>query len=147
MKEIILTQVFVIKVDDEDYENIIQTKWYPCRQGRYYYATDINGIGMHRLIMKPPKGMECDHIDHDTLNNQKHNLRICTHHQNHMNINSFRKFKGVRYRKDRKCFQSYIAPNGKQIYLGSFDSEIDAAKAYDNAALKYFGEFANLNFK
>jgi hypothetical protein len=90
-----------------------------------------------------------DHINHNTLDNRKANLRICTNQQNHFNMlkKSLSKtsiYKGVHYVKRVKKFMAYISCP-KATYLGYYAKEIDAAMAYDTAAKKYFGEFAKLN--
>lgn len=128
-----------------------------CTQGTRYARRYISiGRGkcrallLHREILAPPKGMEVDHIDGDGLNNRRSNLRICTHQQNLMNRppipGSRSKFKGVSTtgrRSEKWC--AYICPDNKKIHLGTFGSEIDAARAYDDTALTMFGEFAWLN--
>ena len=154
MKEIKLTQGQVALVDDEDYDFLNQWKWY-AHKGRkdgLFYAGkrnngDIKQIWMHRLIMNTSRGLTVDHIDHNGLNNQKCNLRNCSMSQNKMNVTpiGLSKFLGVHPRNDKYVAQ--IKVNGKKIYIGTFKTEEDAAHAYDNAAKKYFGEFANLNFK
>jgi hypothetical protein len=94
--------------------------------------------------------MFVDHIDHNGLNNRRSNLRLCTAQQNARNhrpqLRGSSKYKGVSWRQDGKVFRALIWHNGKSINLGRFKNEIDAAKAYDKAAKKYFGEFAYLNF-
>jgi len=93
-----------------------------------------------------------DHIDRDGLNNQKSNLRVCTNSQNSCNkiAHSDRrasKYKGIGHTKRNrtKKWSAKICVNGKQKGLGSFLTEREAAEAYNVAALKYHGEFANLN--
>ena len=110
---------------------------------------------MHRAIMETPAGVQVDHIDHNGLNNQKDNLRNCSFLQNQMNkngnINSkyiglshfTSKYKGKEY----KYIKAQIMINRKKIHLGCFKTEAAAAKAYDLAATRLKGEFANLNFK
>jgi hypothetical protein len=173
MKEIKLTQGEVALVDDEDYEYLSQFKWnlFKTKNTKYvFYARGknlINGkwhnVFMHRLILKPKQDQYIDHIDKNGLNNQKLNLRICTKAQNAWNkkVQDGRKYKGVRERypfykyinskgetvnKIRsKSYQAFIICNKKSIFLGEFKTEIEAAIAYNNGAIKYYGEFANLN--
>lgn len=154
MKEIKLTQNKYAIVDDEDFEKLSEYKWY-YSHGYAKRDSKINGkktrIYMHRLIMKDPSGFMIDHIDGNKLNNTKLNLRKCN---NMENVRSQRKniirgktsiYKGVYFDKNRKLFSSSITVNRKVINLGRFTNEIDAAKEYNKAALKYFGEFAVLN--
>lgn len=158
MKTISLTQGKVAIVDDADYEWLNQWKW-STQQGRHtFYA--VRGVWlaknkwrierMHRLILglQPDDKRQCDHRDGNGLNNQWSNLRVCTRTQNirsQKNKVGTSKYKGVCWdRRDRKWY-SQIRVNKKQIYLGLFNSEIDAAQAYDRAASEYFGEFALTN--
>lgn len=148
MKEIKLTKGYVAIVDDEDYEYLNQWEWCAHITPKNVYAKRGHNTLMHRLIMNTPTGMNTDHIDHNGLNNQRHNLRVCTQSQNMCNrFNSTRgkvKYKGV---SKSKCgYKAYIFHNGKQINLGRFTDVIKAAEAYDEAAKKYHGEFACLNF-
>lgn len=161
MKEIQLTQGKVALVDDEDFERVNLFKWHALKKDNNYYASRHIPIGktrkttfIHQLVMNvdilSKEDIEIDHIDGNGLNNQKYNLRACTHSQNLMNskkrINSSSKYKGVGWHKLRKKYRARIRLNGIQYHLGLFDSDIDAAKAYDNKAKELFGEFAKLNF-
>ena len=99
--------------------------------------------------MSPPDNMEVDHINGDKLDNRKENLRVCTHRENGKNqkisINNTSGYKGVF--ANHKNWQAVIGVDGKPIYLGTYPSPEKAAEAYDVAAKKYHGDFANLNFK
>ena len=161
MQQIKLTQGKFAMVDDEDFERVNQFKWCVCksRNGNVFYATRkmiIEGKRkterMHQFILgNNPLKPYIDHEDGDGLNNQKYNLRPCTHSENMMNQKKTNKkrtsiYKGVSWDKRANKWRVYIQVNGKLIYLGLFKIEIDAAKAYDIAAIKYHGEFRNLNF-
>jgi hypothetical protein len=152
MKEIKLTQGKVALVDDEDFEYLNQVKWYASHQRNWYANRDLFigkkriHIIMHRLIMNTPMHLEVDHIDHNGLNNQKSNLRNCTRRQNGKNIRPRNNYLGV-YFNTEGYISAKIYNDGKSIHLGYFKTEIDAAKARDDASKKYFGEFAHLNFK
>ena len=99
------------------------------------------------MIMNAQKGQEVDHRDHNTLDNRRENIRICTHAENMMNRQkgSGSKPKGVSEFKRTEKLRARIKVKGKDIHLGYFDNEDDAALAYNVAALKYHGEFACLN--
>ena len=154
MKEIFLTQGKVALVDDEDYERLNQFKWCAHRDGYNWYPERSNHyiddkqktILMHREIMNAPKGIEVDHRDWDGLNNQKENLRLCTHQQNarnrHAQKNNKLGVKGVRWHKNTKKFQARIQVDYKSIHLGLFTIIADADQAYRIAEDKYFGEFS-----
>jgi len=146
MKSIPLSQGKFALVDDDDYEWISKKKWYFRGNG---YAAH-RGVLMHRAILKTPKGMSTDHIDGNKLNNQKSNLRICTHTENiqnsKRNSGNVSGYKGVSQDKARGRWRAYIKSNKRMIHLGYFLTAEDAAHAYDEAARKYHGEFARTNF-
>jgi len=159
VKEIHLTKNKVALVDDEDFERLNQFKWYVINDGsrKNFYAARCDSKTMKQLLMhhevigKPDKHLMIDHKSGNSLDNQKSNLRICSCSQNAMNMKTGlkgNKFKGTSLRKDSKkpCWTAQIKINYKRIYLGRFKTEELAARAYDVAAKKYFGEFARLNF-
>lgn len=159
MKEIKLTQGYVALVDDADYDWLNQWKWHVYGRGRTKYAVRNSkrdketgrqsAIIMHRLILgiTDPK-IHGDHEDGNGLNNQRHNLRESSPSQNGMNRRSnngsVSKHKGVVLHKSGK-WQAQICVEGKSIYLGLHETESLAAVAYNEAAIKYHGEFARLN--
>ncbi len=153
-----LSQNLYALVDGEDHEELSKHKWYADKGHNTYYArrqTLIqNGkhqtVRMHRLIMNAPIDMEIDHRNGCGLDNRKANLRPATHQQNHFNQRFQRgkkssRYKGVALHKHSKKWLAKIQSNNKQTHLGCFENEKDAALAYNQAAIKYFGEFARLN--
>lgn len=150
MKLIQLTQGRFAQVDDEDFELINQYKWY-LTGGNKYAGRWYNNktMYMHRELLNFPD-QRIDHIDRNSLNNQRNNLRICTGSQNCMNRekilqNRSSQYKGVHYYWKNQHWRAGICINYKKIHLGCFKTEIEAAKAYNQAAIQYFGEFAHLN--
>ncbi len=142
-------------VDADDYERLSKYKWHALQDSNNYYARKRRGHGMvlmHRLLLNAPRGLVVDHINHNGLDNRKSNLRLCTVAENNQNSrpctrpNKWSKYKGVTFDKNRKLFMAAIIHNKKRYFLGRFDSETDAAKAYDKKASELFGEFAYLNF-
>lgn len=158
MKEIKLTQGKVALVDDADYEWLSQWKWYAMKQHNTFYAVrnvwvgknKARGIRMHRLILGLTDfSIKSDHKDHNGLNNQRYNLRAATNSQNAFNNRSHQDstspFLGVSFFKRDGNWQAQISTDGKQKHIGFYKSEVEAAKAYNEAAIQYHGVFANLN--
>lgn len=112
-------------------------------------AKKSGNLYLHRYIIGAPKGAIVDHIDGDTMNNTRANLRIATHQQNMANSRRRRHnsgYKGVQLRCDGKKWVARIQVDRKGHHLGSFPTPEAAARAYDEAAILHFGEFARLNF-
>ena len=150
-------------VDDADYEWLNQWKWCALKGANGLYVVrgvylgggrknrKYKTIRMQRLILNVNSGMVVDHINGDTLNNQRDNLRICTQRENSYNTkrpsDNTSGFKGVSWSKSRGKWEARIKANGKHKFLGYFDNKKEAAKTYDCSAKELFGEFAYLNFK
>lgn len=140
-------------VSDSDYQEIQQFKWYVHKNG-YAYRTDVVGgkpkcVYMHRKILGLNSGGYGDHINGNKLDNRRENLRICTSTENCANrkIQSNNKsgYKGVISRSGR--WFARVQLNKKKVYGEYFDTKEAAAKAYDVAARRFFGEYAKLNFE
>ncbi len=135
-------------VNDEDFEKISKHKW---RLKRGYAVATIKekDVRMHRLIISPPTGYEIDHINRDRLDNQRNNLRVVPHQENIQSKKgkegSSSQYKGVSLSRQTKKWVAQIQVDGRSIYLGSFQREQDAAKAYNLAAKQYLSEKAYLN--
>jgi hypothetical protein len=146
-------------VDAADYYRYGKFKWSVVGTGRNLYAVRNVKVGpkltkivrLHREIMNAPRGILVDHKNNDGLDNLRSNLRLATHSQNQCNkrktgSKTSSKFRGVYFDKRRVQWQGYIRYNGKRMYLGKFNDETAAARAYDRAAREYHKEFAKLNF-
>jgi len=144
-------------VDLEDLPKLSPIRWYASsnRHSHIVYAHTHDSKGendtyMHHFILGV-KGVIVDHINGNGLDNRKSNLRICTHKQNCRSSRKRKiktsKYKGVHRLKTSKKWCVQIGLNYKKIHIGYYNTEEEAAKAYDKAALKYYGEFACLNFQ
>jgi hypothetical protein len=136
--------------DLEDYEKIKNYCWYMHFENDYVSAySREKDVLFHNLVMSVPKGFVVDHKFHNNFDNRKENLRIATNYQNAQNTKKVKphssKYKGVYFDKHENEWRADIYVMGKHICLGYFDNEEDAATAYNDAAIKYFGEFAYLN--
>ena len=141
-------------VSNKDYAELSKHKWCASKlsYGGFAATRDVSGktVFMHRVVMNAPKELEVDHKNHDTLDNRPANLRLCTSSQNQRNMISktgSSRYKGVCWYKRDKIWQVQIKINGKMKYLGRFESEIEAAEAYNKKAVELFGDFAYTNFR
>lgn len=159
VKEIELTQGLVAIVDDEDYQRLIDMgPWNASKGTNTYYARRIETrpirktIRMHRLILGiDDSSIQVDHINGDGLLNIKDNLRICTHQQNNYNQQKQKGkhssiYKGVCWRCDCLKWRARITIDNHRTTIGHYDSEEEAAIAYDSMARSLYGEYARLNF-
>lgn len=158
MKELKLSRGYVALVDDEDFEWVSQWKWSALEQpnGRVYAVRGacVNGVRfalkLHRALLSLFwKWVDVDHVNHDGLDNRRSNLRVVTRTKNAQNQRPQEGcssvFKGVSLHKRNKKWQALIRVNRKLIYIGYFTSELDAARAYDAAARRFFGGCAYTN--
>jgi len=163
-RELKLTQGVVALIDAEDFDRLNAWPWYPATKKKanrtYVYPYThwrIPGSGdpgkyvslmMHQMLMMIPRGMRGDHINGDTLDNRKQNLRIVTHSQNlwNMGARDGKRFKGIDYREQKGKWRARIMIDRQVTFLGYFDTDEEAARAYDEAAKRFQGEYARLNF-
>lgn len=162
---------YFAQVDDDDYDFLMQWRWsvVNTKSGNLYAqrttsSSEVNSGRMHRVILQENnREIDIDHKDNNGLNNQKSNLRRCSRSQNQMNKkpSGVSKYLGVCWHKRKSMrntkkygikeysscsWKASIYINGKSTHIGLFKSEEDAARAYDDMAIKHHGEFAKLNF-
>ena len=164
--QIPLTQGYFATIDEADYEEVSKFKWQALvneRFGKVYAQANCGDfvrpgalkrkkLTLHRFLMNPPPRIPVDHIDNDGLNNTRLNLRVCTTAQNALNTKAIThragrpvasRLKGVTLVKNK--WIATLNGGGKARYLGSFDSEVEAGFAWDDAARQLHGQFASTN--
>lgn len=145
-------------IDDEDFDKLSKLKWqaqYDLKNGNFYAVSMQKVSGklyqrrMHRILMAAEKGHLVDHKDGNSLNNQKANLRLCDSQQNGANARPITggtsKYKGVCWSKRGQKWVVQVTSKGVRHHIGRFTDEVEAAKAYNDAAILHHGEFAYLN--
>jgi len=152
MKTIPLTRGLVALVDDEDYDRLSAYRWQAAGgDGTRVYARRVDPhhaggrIYMHREVLGAKGCFVVDHIDGNTLDNRRSNLRVCTQRDNAKNVSARHTLKGIR-RTPEGRWAARITVDYREIHLGHFDNPAAAARAYDSAAMERFGAFARLNF-
>jgi len=154
-REIKLTRGLTTIVDDDDYDWLSDMEFYTQvdERGKTYAATSILGdiVYIHRLITDTEDGdVVVDHQNGDTLDNRRDNLIVSSYQENAMNKSKTKhhrssKFKGVTKMKNGR-WKAHVGMDDQDIHLGYFDTEEEAARAYDRAATDKFGDRAKLNF-
>jgi hypothetical protein len=165
MKEIPLSRGYVALVDEADYERVSAYKWKAHvvrrKDGSVICVYAQRGVRrpdgtwtaeqLHRFIVGVTDSkIQIDHQNHDGLDNRCSNLRLCNRaengHNRRLKRNNSSGFKGVHWRRRDKVWQALLKIDGKLLHLGLFLTAEAGARAYDKAALKYFGDYACLNF-
>jgi hypothetical protein len=146
VRAIPLTQGQVTIIDPEDYEKVSSFKLCVAKRNRCWYVTTSSRTYLHKYLTGFPR---TDHHNNDGLDNRRVNLRKATQSQNTANsrkhLDGITPFKGVSCHQNTRKWRAYIWDGTKQIHLGYFDKDTDAAHAYDEAAIHLHGEYAKTN--
>jgi hypothetical protein len=159
MRKLPITKGHFTIVDDDDFERVCIFRW--CYYGDGYAARGYRENGKvrivrlhHMIIGNPRPGFLVDHINGNRLDNRKSNLRFVTNQQNIFNSQKRQliisggnssKYKGVTWMTDSNKWRNRITLGGREFHLGVFESEQEAALAYNQAAIKFYGEYSKLN--
>lgn len=138
-------------VDSRTKKEILKHKYCASISGGKYYAVtyiDSKQVYLHRLLTDAPQGSVVDHINGNTLDNRKRNLRLCLHKENvrnqRLHPDKLQKYRGVDYMKSKEKYRARITVDGKEIHLGLFDTDVEASSAYKKASKKLFGKYGNI---
>lgn len=138
----------IIKISDCDWSECSGIRWCIIGKG-YVRSTTRPYIRLHRHILKPSKGMDVDHINGDTLDNRRENLRICTRSQNKMNGNLYKNntsgYKGIYWNKRKEKWHIHLTVNQKDRHIGYYETLEEAINARNVAVKKFHGEFARID--
>jgi len=153
MKRIPLTQGKYALVDDEDYPELSAHKWfygdgYARRMSKHKGKRVV--VSMHHFVLPRIPGLEVDHINGNRADNRRCNLRHVTRSQNNANRHALvedasSRFKGVCWREHAHKWKAYIKVDGRQVHIGYFETEEEAARAYNETARTIYGQYAHLN--
>lgn len=169
--KVYLTRGKVALIDVEDVEKVRGYRWGFVKRNKGYASTSLQGarcmhcnakevvtVAMHRAILGDVRGLVIDHVNHDGLDNRRENLRHATYSENALNQRkqkrvTLSKYKGVSFNRRTVKWFAYVRDpvkkdirgNGASRHLGTFTDEVEAARAYDRAALELYGEFACTN--
>lgn len=149
-KKVPLTNGQFAIVDDEDFERVSQYNWHGAENNGSTHIYAATKLRMHRLIVDAPPGTMVDHINGDTLDNRRCNLRICTNAQNQQNTQSrggSSRYKGVSFNKKYGKWLGAFMFEGRHYYCGYWETEDDAARAVDKKRGEVCGDFASKNLE
>jgi hypothetical protein len=146
-----------VLVDDDDVDKALTFSWALNDKGyavaTYRESGKKRHVRLHRLVLDFPRGMQVDHVDGNRRDNRKRNLRVASHGENLRNRGGHKRngvktsrYKGVHFSRERRRWVAGIGVDGRRVPLGRFTCEVQAARAYDEAARKHHGSFAFLNF-
>lgn len=148
---IVLTDNKYTVIDEEDFEKVSKYTWYACLCYESWYVRNTDGGQfLHQFLMSAPPGWQVDHINHDTMDNRRGNLRVVTPSENGMNKRKANgtfssQYKGVSWHKGAGKWIVEVRFEGTRHYVGLFTDEHEAAEAYNVKAVEVAGDFVHLN--